>query len=63
MFIAGQLGLEQLIKAKNAMVARYATPPAYLQADLKTLKLGTETFGTKFDVIIVDPPWEEYASR
>lgn len=22
-----------------------------------------ETFGTKFDVVLVDPPWEEYARR
>ncbi len=21
------------------------------------------TFGTKFDVVLVDPPWEEYARR
>jgi len=37
--------------------------PLPSQADLRTLKLNTETFGTKFDVIIVDPPWDEYARR
>jgi mRNA (2'-O-methyladenosine-N6-)-methyltransferase len=33
------------------------------QADLRELKLNTATFGTKFDVVLVDPPWEEYARR
>ncbi|EIE18381.1 hypothetical protein COCSUDRAFT_20697, partial [Coccomyxa subellipsoidea C-169] len=34
-----------------------------LQADLRELKLSVATFGTKFDVVLVDPPWEEYARR
>lgn len=55
--------LKQLIEAKDAQVARYATPPYFLRADLKALALSPETFGTKFDVILVDPPWEEYARR
>ena len=33
------------------------------QADLRELKLNIVTFGTKFDVVLVDPPWEEYARR
>jgi mRNA (2'-O-methyladenosine-N6-)-methyltransferase len=33
------------------------------QADLGELKLSVATFGTKFDVVLVDPPWEEYARR
>lgn len=37
--------------------------PLRLQADLKSLKLSVDTFGTKFDVILVDPPWEEYVRR
>lgn len=33
------------------------------QADLKELPLKMETFGTKFDVVLIDPPWEEYVRR
>ena len=33
------------------------------QANLSELKMSVETFGTKFDVVLVDPPWEEYARR
>ena len=33
------------------------------QADLAELKLSVATFGTRFDVVLVDPPWEEYARR
>lgn len=25
--------------------------------------MGPETLGTRFDVALVDPPWEEYARR
>ena len=35
----------------------------HTQSDLKDLKLSVDTFGTKFDVILVDPPWEEYVRR
>jgi len=34
-----------------------------LQADLKQLPISVETFGTKFDVVLIDPPWEEYGRR
>lgn len=30
---------------------------------MKQLPLSVETFGTKFDVVLIDPPWEEYARR
>lgn len=40
-----------------------STLPTFLKADLRSLKLSTETFGTKFDTILVDPPWEEYVRR
>lgn len=33
------------------------------QADLHHLPLTPATFGTKFDVVLVDPPWEEYVRR
>lgn len=45
---------------KHTRTHTLASPP---QADLKTLALNTETFGTKFDVILIDPPWDEYARR
>lgn len=35
------------------MVAARATPPYTLRADLHTLPLSVETFGTKFDVVCV----------
>lgn len=34
-----------------------------MQADLRELPLSVETFGTKFDVVLIDPPWEEYGRR
>mgnify|MGYP002776938556 FL=1 len=34
-----------------------------MQMDLRTTELSPEIFGTKFDVILVDPPWEEYVRR
>ena len=45
------------------MCAYIKSERPFLQADLKNLRLSPETFGTKFDVIIVDPPWEEYVRR
>ncbi|KAG2496477.1 hypothetical protein HYH03_005303 [Edaphochlamys debaryana] len=55
--------LKELIQRKDRQAAAYATPPMFLRADLKQLKLSVDTFGTKFDVILVDPPWEEYVRR
>lgn len=34
----------------------------YMNVDLKTCDLAA-TLGTKFDVILIDPPWEEYNRR
>lgn len=62
-FLSGHPDLARLASCKNDIAERYATPPFYLQADLRNLKLSTETFGTKFDVVLIDPPWEEYATR
>ena len=36
---------------------------SWVQADLHELPLHTATFGTKFDVVLIDPPWEEYGRR
>ncbi|KAJ9533460.1 hypothetical protein QJQ45_026459, partial [Haematococcus lacustris] len=58
--------LKELITMKDQMVAENTTPAYYLKAggaNLKTLKLSPETFGTKFDVVLVDPPWDEYVRR
>lgn len=49
--------LNELIKRKNEVLNKRATPAMFLKADLKTLdlnKLG------KYDVILIDPPWEDY---
>lgn len=51
--------LRELIRLKDELIAETATPPMYLQADLKTLDL--KTLGTDFDVILIEPPLEEYA--
>lgn len=48
--------LRELIRLKDELIAKTATPPMYLQADLKTLDL--KTLGAKFDVILIEPPLE-----
>lgn len=55
--------LKRLVQAKDEQVSRFYTPPYALRADLRKLKLDARTFGTKFDVILIDPPWEEYVRR
>lgn len=55
--------LKELVERKDGLIASRATPPAFLQADLHELPLSVDTFGTKFDVVLIDPPWEEYVRR
>ncbi|CAM6105360.1 unnamed protein product [Calypogeia fissa] len=55
--------LKELISRKDKLISERATPPMYLQCDLREVELRPEVFGTKFDVILVDPPWEEYVRR
>ncbi|XP_059626232.1 N6-adenosine-methyltransferase non-catalytic subunit MTB-like [Cornus florida] len=55
--------LRELIQKKDEIVAKSASPPMYYKCDLKEHVLSPEFFGTKFDVILVDPPWEEYVHR
>ncbi|KAK4279337.1 hypothetical protein QN277_011134 [Acacia crassicarpa] len=55
--------LRELIQKKDEIVAKSASAPMYFKGDLKELELSPEFFGTKFDVILVDPPWEEYVHR
>lgn len=50
--------LRELIRLKDELIAETASPPMYLQADLKTYDL--KSLGTKFDVILIEPPLEEY---
>lgn len=49
--------LNELIKRKNEVLSKRATPPMSLKTDLKSFDLSV--LG-KFDVILIDPPWEEY---
>ncbi|CAM0947651.1 unnamed protein product [Alopecurus aequalis] len=55
--------LRELIQRKDEIVAQAASPPMYYKCDLREHVLSPEFFGTKFDVILVDPPWEEYVHR
>ncbi|PIN03364.1 putative N6-adenine methylase involved in transcription regulation [Handroanthus impetiginosus] len=55
--------LRELIQKKDEIVAKSASPPMYYKCDLREQVLSPEFFGTKFDVILVDPPWEEYVHR
>ncbi|EEF49075.1 conserved hypothetical protein [Ricinus communis] len=55
--------LRELIQKKDEIVAKSASAPMYLKCDLHEFELSPEFFGTKFDVILVDPPWEEYVHR
>ncbi|ERN09716.1 hypothetical protein AMTR_s00029p00224260 [Amborella trichopoda] len=55
--------LRELIQKKDEIVANSNCAPMYYKCDLKEHVLSPEFFGTKFDVILVDPPWEEYVHR
>jgi len=55
--------LRELIQKKDEIVSNSASAPMYLKGDLHEVELSPELFGTKFDVILVDPPWEEYVHR
>ncbi|KAI3730997.1 hypothetical protein L1987_62179 [Smallanthus sonchifolius] len=55
--------LRELIQKKDEIVAGSASAPMYYKCDLREQVLSPEFFGTKFDVILIDPPWEEYVHR
>ncbi|GLT35915.1 hypothetical protein SLA2020_103280 [Shorea laevis] len=55
--------LRELIQKKDEIVAKAASSAMYFKCDLHEFELSPEFFGTKFDVILVDPPWEEYVHR
>jgi N6-adenosine-specific RNA methylase IME4 len=53
--------MKELIRLKEELIKLRATPPFYIRADLKTFDL--TSLGTKFDVILIDPPLKEYYMR
>jgi len=53
--------IERLITLKDDILKKRATPAMSVKADLKNFDL--LSLGTKFDVILLDPPWEEYHQR
>ena len=53
--------LRELIKLKDDQLAEIAFDPMYIHADLRTYDL--MQIGCEFDVILIDPPLEEYQRR
>lgn len=51
--------LRELIRLKNELISETAHPPMYLKCDLETVDL--KSLDHKFDVILIEPPLEEYA--
>eukprot|EP01056_Protomagalhaensia_sp_Gyna25_P000874 Protomagalhaensia_sp_Gyna_25__873@NODE_1421_length_1851_cov_123_456402_g1146_i0_p1_GENE_NODE_1421_length_1851_cov_123_456402_g1146_i0NODE_1421_length_1851_cov_123_456402_g1146_i0_p1_ORF_typecomplete_len438_score69_02MTA70/PF05063_14/2_4e44EF_assoc_1/PF08355_12/1_6EF_assoc_1/PF08355_12/3_4e02_NODE_1421_length_1851_cov_123_456402_g1146_i0401314 len=49
--------IQEKVEIRNARVH----PPQFLRCNLKRFDLAS--LGTQFDVILVDPPWEEYRRR
>ncbi|MFS7994334.1 putative mRNA (2'-O-methyladenosine-N(6)-)-methyltransferase [Helianthus anomalus] len=62
-FVEDYPKLRELIQKKDEIVANLVSAPLYYKCDLHEQVLPPEFFGTKFDVILVDPPWEEYVHR
>lgn len=50
--------LKELIRLKDELIRETATPPMYLKCDLETFDF--RSIKSKFDVILVEPPLEEY---
>lgn len=50
--------LRELIKLKDDLISETATPPMYLKSDLS--KFNLKDLNCKFDVILIEPPLEEY---
>ncbi|XP_040274212.1 N6-adenosine-methyltransferase non-catalytic subunit isoform X2 [Bufo bufo] len=50
--------LRELIRLKDDLISKSNTPPMYLQADLETFDL--RELKSEFDVILLEPPLEEY---
>jgi len=52
--------LRELIKLKDDLIAETATPPMYLKTDLLSYNL--KELNCKFDVILIEPPLEEFGT-
>ncbi|KAF0771529.1 N6-adenosine-methyltransferase non-catalytic subunit [Aphis craccivora] len=50
--------LRELIRLKDELIQQTATPPMFLKCDLSTYNL--KSLNIKFDVILIEPPLEEY---
>ncbi|XP_075277007.1 N(6)-adenosine-methyltransferase non-catalytic subunit METTL14 isoform X1 [Opisthocomus hoazin] len=50
--------LRELIRLKDELISKSNTPPMYLQADLEAFDI--RELKSKFDVILLEPPLEEY---
>ncbi|XP_070804503.1 N(6)-adenosine-methyltransferase non-catalytic subunit METTL14 isoform X1 [Pituophis catenifer annectens] len=50
--------LRELIRLKDELISKSNTPPMYLQAELEAFEL--RELKSKFDVILFEPPLEEY---
>ncbi|XP_026193304.1 N6-adenosine-methyltransferase non-catalytic subunit [Cyclospora cayetanensis] len=53
--------LKELMELKRQVIRARATPAQCIRADLRTFDWAT--LPCQFDVILVDPPWAEYAER
>ncbi|KAJ8023053.1 N6-adenosine-methyltransferase non-catalytic subunit [Holothuria leucospilota] len=53
--------LKELIRLKDQLIASTNTPPMYLKCDLDSFELSE--LDQQFDVILIDPPLEEYRHR
>jgi len=53
--------LKDLLEKKDALIQLRNPPPFYLNVDLGVFDLAE--LKTTFDVILIDPPWEEYYVR
>jgi len=53
--------LSKLIQLKDTILRARATPAMSLRCDIKRMDL--QELGTKFDVVLIDPPWREYHDR
>jgi hypothetical protein len=52
--------LNELLQLKDELLKKRNHPPMYIKCNIKELDF--EQLG-KFDVILMDPPWEEYQTR
>jgi len=50
--------LKELIRLKDEIISQTASPPMYLKCDLNAFNM--KDLGCKFDVILIEPPLEEY---